>query len=54
MWTGTGFLLARKIIEEVEKPGRLSQKLRWDMVNTFVTDRGKYERLREKAQEVTT
>jgi hypothetical protein len=41
------------VIEEVEELGKLSQKLRRDMVNTFVTDRSKYKKLKKKAEELT-
>ena len=42
------------LIEEVEELGKLSQKLRRDMVNTLVTDRSKYKKLKKKAEELTS
>lgn len=41
------------VLDEVEELGKLSQKLRRDMVNTLVTDRGKYKKLKKKAEELT-
>ena len=41
------------VIEEVEELGKLSQKLRRDMVNTLVTDQSKYQKLKKKAQKLT-
>ena len=40
------------LIDEVEELDQLSQKLRRDMVNALVTDRGKFDKMKENVEKM--
>lgn len=48
-----GFVDA-SILEESERLGEFAQKLRRDLVNAMVTDRGRYDEMKSKLEQITT
>lgn len=43
-----------ELLDEVEKLGKLSQTIRRDMVDVLVSDRKKYDKLKKKAEQIST